>query len=359
MTFRASSAQRLALCPGSARAEAGLPETTSPDAEAGTRMHAIIAAIINQEQFTGLTPTRDELDTASLMIVRAEAAIGERCDQWASKATEARVARGVWTGHVDLVVVPRSQDCKHVVDWKTGWGDVPDAADNAQMRAYACMVTPTHDPVPVHCHVVTRTGITSTVYDAAGLATAWQELEGIARDAYDAYAQRIPCPAACKYCRAFGNAERCHESVRLIPEAAEVLPRAVAGVQGLVPAKLAELLTLAALVEKLAKKVRDEAKRRLEADPSSVPGWALKPGATRRTVADARKAVDALVDAGLPESQAVRALAFSIPEAAAVASDALNLKRRDGEAWVLGALAAVPELVESKTVAPSLVERKP
>ena len=359
MTFRASSAQRLALCPGSARAEAGLPETTSPDAEAGTRMHAIIAAIINGGRLPDLNPTADELEAAAQMIVRAETAMGFRLDAHATAETEVELAADVWTGHCDLIAQCPARDALHVVDWKTGWGDVPDAADNAQMRVYACLVSAREVGNTIHVHVVTRTGVTSATYDPSAIEASWVELDAIAKDAAAAYAQRITCPSACKYCRAFGNAERCPESVRLIPQAAEVLPRAVAGVQGLVPAKLAELLTLAALVEKLAKKVRDEAERRLEGDPASVPGWALKPGATRRTVTDARKAVDALVCAGLPESQAVRALAFSIPEAAAVASDALNLKRRDGEAWVLGALAAVPELVESKTVAPSLVERKP
>ena len=39
----ASSMERYQLCPGSYMAERGLPEATSEDAEAGNRIHAVLA----------------------------------------------------------------------------------------------------------------------------------------------------------------------------------------------------------------------------------------------------------------------------------------------------------------------------
>jgi hypothetical protein len=55
-------------------------------------------------------------------------------------------------------------------------------------------------------------------------------------------------------------------------------------VHALTAGKLAELLPLCALVERLAKAVREEAKARLTADAKAVPGYALKPGAVRRSI---------------------------------------------------------------------------
>lgn len=358
IAFRASAAARLALCPGSGLAEAGLPDTTSDDAAAGTRMHAILAMRVDPDAPAVANITEEEADLADAMQAKAEAAMGfalAETTAYDSAQAEVSVSARLWTGTADAVVWTRDE--AHLIDWKTGYGrDVPDADSNAQLRVYALGLWEWFKPALIHAHLVTRAKATSVTFDAAAMRAAAGELDAIRVAAMDPAAKRAPCAQACKYCKAFGVAVRCPESVALPTVARATIPEAAEAVAALPAAKLADLLGLAALVEKLAKKLRDEAKARLEADASAIPGWTLKPGTMRRTVEDVPAAVSALIGAGLSESDALRCCDLSLPEAARVASDARNLKRKDGEAWVAGVLAG---LIEAKRSAPQLVEVVP
>lgn len=352
-TFRASGAQRLSLCPGSARAEAGLPEDSNPDAASGQRIHAILACIVMGAPVTGAPA---DMDVAASMFGHAEEALGFPMLSDPTREAEVEMADGLWTGHLDAWLRHPAGTEYHVIDWKTGWADVVDAAANAQLRVYACLVARfMDDGLPVCGHIVTRTGATSVRYEPDAMRAAWDEMESVAQAALADEAKRIPSPLACKYCRAFGT-ERCPETLALPAVAKAAMPDADEKVRALVPSQLAELLGLATLVERLAKKLREEAKVRLEADPNAIPGWTLKPGAVRRSIEETATAVDRLVKAGLPQDAVLAACSLSVPEAAKVASDVRNLKRKDGEAWVM---AALDGLVEEKRAAPSLAEAMP
>jgi hypothetical protein len=276
------------------------------------------------------------------------------------------VSFGAWTGTADLLAVLRHGDGRralHIVDWKSGFSEVPAAAVNAQARAYVSGISgallesfgvaPVIGAPLVIVHIITPRGFTSAGFDGPAMEAARAEMMTLAAAVRREDAPRFPSAAACQYCRAAGNPERCPESVALPESVAATLPAALAaGVETLPANRLAALLAAALLVEKLAKPIRAEARRRLAAGPDSVPGWCLAPGKVARSVADTAAAVDTLRAAGLSDADALSACRLSLPDAESAIASRFDVSKRRAAEIVENALAG---LIEFKASSASLI----
>lgn len=219
--MRASKFQRYALCPGSyPREHAGeiagqesnqenAPEETTPEAESGTTIHAALAG---QEHRRLTVPEEQVFERCQDAIGAYLEELGEPGHQLVEKrmvipAKHLGLMGLEITGHPDLVVVYPEKKLAVIFDYKTGWGDVPKAYVNLQLRIYAIAVRMKFgadvervDVVILQPRVNRQPDV--TVYDVPALRQAFQEVKEIAKRALAADPDKDlhPSEEACKYC---------------------------------------------------------------------------------------------------------------------------------------------------------------
>ena len=301
----ASGMERLALCPGSFLLEVEHGEkTTSDDAALGNRVHDWLAFRRGQ-----LTPDEQELADACneqtkrlfddwsdshRLSVNTETIREQRL--WARDADGLGLA---WSGKPDFVAIIECADGKRraiVVDFKTGRGDVTEAAGNMQLRALAVLVAEEFSVSEVRVAIVQPLAGRPTVcdYDDIALAVAKVEIDAIVRRATTPGQERRPNPAACKYCSAKAA---CPEGRRLVMALAEPIPRSF-GAMLLTPEEMAGFLHAARAAEAIIESVRDKARRMLEEDEKAIPGWRLKPGVARESITNPQLVFDRVAALG-------------------------------------------------------------
>ena len=290
IVLRASSAARYAACPASYHRENGLPDRAiAPEIRAaGERIHAFIAATLRGADMDAFEIPDDDRNTAEYLIGRARGILAEHgnATQWLMLDNPEPLTGFGWSGHPDAVA--RCQDGSMAVfDWKGGWLDVPDADANLQLRVYAVMLYMTHKPAQLYCHIVGRTGTTSTLYTPNDIEDAAREIGIIWENVFAARAAKVnPGESQCRYCRAFCTA-RCPETCALIPSAAKTLP-SVAQIGALPSADVARSLPLVAMVKAAITALEARAKALLADNPEAFGGaWVLEEGNTRREITDA------------------------------------------------------------------------
>lgn len=338
-TLRASEAQRIALCPGSARACYGLSEETSEYAARGNRIHEWLAASFRGDD--GPSLSEEEQDTANRLLERIQPYMPgtPRC---------IRVEEGFfngnfpWTGHADLVVNDTFGDWL-VVDWKTGWGEQEMPEANAQLRVYAVLVWlqyhRTHDIRQIRATIASPRGVMEPViYTAADLYEAEVELHEIHVAAMASGAARLPHPEACKFCRAFGG-PTCPETCKAI----EALPEPAVSLEGLPCADLAAMGRLAKLAEKRIDQVKAEIRSRLD-DGKEVPGCSLGSPSEVKEIADIGKAFELLPE--LSQEQFLGACTVSLPKLADAYAAVLDRPKGKARAEVESILS---EVIVNKT----------
>jgi len=301
----ASSMERLALCPGSFLLEAQHGEkTTTADADLGNRIHEWLAW-----KRVPLAPEEQELaDTCNEQTKRL-------FDEWSDShrgavnfdtvrevriwARDADGLERTWSGKPDFVAIIECADGKRralVVDYKTGRGDVTQAAGNMQLRALAVLVAEEYSVQEVRVAIVQPLAGRPTVcdYDDIALAVAYVEINAIVRRAMTPGQERKPNPSACKYCSAKAA---CPEGRNLALAMAQPLPRNFGAIL-LTPEEMAGFLHAARAAEAIIESVRDKARRMLEADEKAIPGWRLKPGVARESITDPQKVFDRVAALG-------------------------------------------------------------
>ena len=346
----ASSMERYLLCPGSYAAERGLPETTSDDAEAGNRIHAVLAG-------ETVTPplSDDEERTMEACRTQAEQLIAELVPGNDAIHRERRLWFGnQWSGKPDLVAV----DCVFadalVIDYKTGRGEVATADGNMQLRALAVLGAEEYKLSLVAVAIVQPLAGPPSVciYSAGDLKKARKEVLGIIDAIHKPDAPRIPSPKACQYCKAKGT-ERCPESIAVV----ESLPMEVSR-DGreivLTPERLAELLEKLPMVEKVIDAIRGKARRMLEAG-ETVPGWTLKPGSERETIADPTTVYNRASAAGVNSEAFMACVSITKTKLKDAVKSATGDKGKALDARLDSILAGC---TEEKQAAPSLAKVK-
>lgn len=334
--LRASEAQRIALCPGSARASYGLPDSTSEYAERGNRIHAYLAAAFSGADCPSLA--EEEQDTANRLMQRIEPYLPMTPRQIFVEQ-ELRVEDFPWTGHADLILFGPEGDCL-LVDWKAGWGDQEEPSGNAQLRVYAVLAwrffSKNHEISRIRATIANPRGVMEpVVYMASDLYEAEAELDHIHADAMKASAPRIPSPDACKYCRAFGTAT-CPETCKSIEAVMDREP----DLPALPAATLADMGRLAKLAEKRIEQVKNEIRTRLERG-EEVPGCSIGNPSVVKEIADIGKAFELLPE--LSQDQFLSACTVSLPKLADNYAGARDISKAEARRMVEAILEAVIE----------------
>lgn len=130
-----STAERRIMCPGSAIAEAGRPDTKSQAAEDGTRKHGLIERVMRGVLPPEAVPPEDfdDVDAARRMFFELCAAKGL---QVMPVRFEQRVALDVPGVFGTIDVLGLGDNVGLICDWKFGYAPV-DAAHNIQLGTYA------------------------------------------------------------------------------------------------------------------------------------------------------------------------------------------------------------------------------
>ena len=357
----ASGMERLALCPGSFLLEVEHGEKTTSDAAAlGNRIHDWLAWRKVQ-----LTPEEQEIadaceDHAKRVFEEWEAAgPGHNSDVIREQRMWARDADGLdrtWSGKPDFVaVVQRDNGTRRalVIDYKTGRGDVTQAAGNMQLRALAVLVAEEFSVQEVRVAIVQPLAGRPTVcdYDDIALAVAKVEIDAIVRRATTPGQERRPNPAACKYCSA---KHACPEGRNLALAMAQPLARD-GGVILLTPEEMAGFLHAARAAEAIIESVRDKARRMLEVDEKAIPGWRLKPGVARESITDPQKVFDRVAALGATPERFLSAVTVAKGKLESIVRDLTREKGKGLKAKMDGILDGA---TETKHAAPSLAPEK-
>lgn len=205
--FSFSAAHRWMACPGSIVASEGIPNTSSPQAEKGTRLHAAAADVLMGKAHD-LTGEEAEMvdEYTDFVLNKASAPMTKLLVEQRVTLTEE-----VW-GTCDAIVI--QPYIMHIIDFKTGTQRVG-AKHNAQLLGYAAAalnefnVLPSpvcHNvrPVDVQLHIVQPSigwvdSWTIPVRDVADFA---KKVKESVKDACSDSPTYSPSEEACKYCPA-------------------------------------------------------------------------------------------------------------------------------------------------------------
>jgi len=321
----ASAMHRLANCPASlalskAARAAGMAPPAGPEATAGTRIHKA-SETANLE---GLSD--EECSMTSMCLRQAGDLLDAWCERFGWKSDslhEHRFAmkldgecylmansddiRGevICTGQVDTLIVSIGEHGAHgvIFDYKTGPGEVDDAADNEQLRALAAMVSGALRLDSVRVAIIQPLAGAPTVADygqkelLGAVDWAWRVAvraigsNGILPHAGD-HCQYCPARAMCPALREAATSAPDYLDVDSLPagnEKAAMTARAIA-----LPAdELSRLLHGRRMIGYYLAAIESAARIRLEAG-EPVPGWELRERLGKREIADPSAAAAAV-----------------------------------------------------------------
>ena len=274
---RSSNLHRRKLCPGSGRAEAGLPEEHSDDAAEGTLLHALMADSIadapklNAEQ-------ESVLESASETRMNAISKVASEIQSTAPTALKYElelVLHGglepILIGHTDLQAIFGTK-AAYIQDTKFGRIPVEPADVNLQIASYAVMSWRDTGISDVFAAINQprlrrEQRLTMARYNEQQLRNAEQEIIGIIEAAEKPDATRIPGEAQCKYCLA---RHTCNERQEYFKQFSQMTIHASG--QLVDNATLEALYDRCGLAKKLIGEIEAEMKRRLETDPDAFGG---------------------------------------------------------------------------------------
>lgn len=350
----ASGMERIALCPGSFTAELTVktPEVPSVYAERGTRIASVVEKIISTGGHTSPWLGSEDVDDQFAVTIynhtlKAYEAAAPHVGMFASlHAPESLIAveRRLWSvgdrfsGKPDVLVVNGKSAV--IIDHKSGWGDVTEAAHNWQLRTLAVLAFQRMavDRVAVAIVQPTAGQPTVGVFDETSLIAAQSTINDAIDRATKNNDQRLPSPKACKFCK---FRPQC-------PEAKQVLVNLSTNTN--IPTDLPLALEMIEVADMIAEDIRSQAKACLAADPKSVPGWKLRPGAVRHTVKNPAAAYAQIKDVVTP-IEFTNCCTVKFGELTKVYGKATGLKGKDAKAAIVSRLG---EELEEKVTSPVL-----
>lgn len=328
MNIHPSTLPRLESCPGSFEAEKGLADTTGPEAESGSRVHAALRDLVTMQtlEMTAIDfelkaehlAGKKKLTDRETFIVKWFGEIVRKVCQehggiaFFTKETPVSMpfAGVVLEGTPDIWLVFKDGSV-HVFEYKSGHGEQDTADNHAQGQAYGVLVADTlKDAMPVTVHILAAGNTngeahTFTEYNPDDLEWIRANIRDTLAAVLKKNAPRTPGHNQCQYCKARGT-DRCPETVEAVTKFADRTrdmesPDVVFG--ALEPEQKAAAVANCKLVMAVAKRILDAAKKALKADPAAIPGWEMAPGRKTRTIEDAGKAYELLADIGLLPSE--------------------------------------------------------
>lgn len=202
--YSASSLDRLALCPPSARLGKDIPDTTSVHAEKGTRIHELGEMLLNGESVDIVGIDTDELQMATAYAEYVWEVAGETGTIFVEESFHDTLAfyHPDLGGTADAVVI--IGDEIHIIDLKTGKSPVL-AMENKQMLTYALGAVKKHGIekfAVVHLHIYQPGNISHIEYPTSRIKDWAVELIKIAARADDPFEKPNPTAKGCFFCKA-------------------------------------------------------------------------------------------------------------------------------------------------------------
>ena len=136
--FGPSSLERRDLCPGSWEVEQAIPDMTTPEASSGTRLHGLIASVLSSSrEFTEADCTDEEVALINKCIDLENELCADKKELWIEQHLTYYDydSQPLYDGTADVVCVKEEEVL--IIDWKTGFNPVVEAANNLQGAAYA------------------------------------------------------------------------------------------------------------------------------------------------------------------------------------------------------------------------------
>lgn len=296
----ASSAAYDVLCPGRHRAQQAFPETEqSSDAAYGTRVHDALA---NQKDDM-LSPDQQSCYESCNSIVNkilpqffgaeiknALAVPNRELRLWIKWADNLQ-----HSGQLDAVYKKATRAL--IIEYKTLPSDIPDSSKNMQLRDQAVLLdfsVPLLSEVGV---VVVQPLVTHSpeicVYKRADLVRARDELYARVNASNNPNSPRKAGDVQCKFCRAKSGCPEYNawagKEVAATPETESLIEKPVFQWS---PEERSIFLTRAGVIEKWIDNCKLELKKMLKADPESIPGYELKPGAMKGMIINPQAVFD-------------------------------------------------------------------
>lgn len=262
--YSASSLDRLALCPPSARLGKDIPDTSSVHAEKGTRIHAAGEALLLGDPVDGLDD--DEFQMAKAYAEYVWEVAGETGTIYVEESfhMELAIYHPDLGGTADAVVI--DGDAIHIIDLKTGKAPVS-VINNKQMMTYALGALTKHGFhfTEVVLHIYQPNNISREIYGTDDINLWSADLIEIARRADDPFEKPNPSSKACHFCKAKTVCPAMHE--KAIENAK----------QDFAENNLEKLLDDAKLAITWAEAIQEQAKQAI-LDGKDAGKWTLKNG---------------------------------------------------------------------------------
>jgi hypothetical protein len=369
----ASSLERLHNCPGSWLATKDLPDESNADSEAGTRIHRALET----GDMTGLSA--DEEQTAEMCRAQGDKVLGDwnpDMDGIAYKeqrlgltriggvvdVTDDTKADLVFTGQADLIVIDGNRGL--VLDYKTGRGEVADAAENLQLRGLAVMAARRWRLESVRVAIVRPWAGPASVadYDAGALISSRNWMMRLLEAVKAATPNDLNPGAWCHYCKAKAICPALrsvalepveHMALTLPADDATARAALFARAMEMTPQRLTALYRGLKLVGWYQAAIEGAMRKRVE--EGEIPGFRMKPGQIREKITD--------VGAVWAKCEGLGVKAQDFTGACSVTKDALKTLLRDATGSKGKALDATIKNVlhgatESKETAQQIEEVK-
>ena len=313
--IRASSIHRYRRCAGAPAAEASLPKEFTHRTAKWTGDGTLVHEALCDDSKVAALPD-DLMEIVESMSLAAEYTIDkilplgqegiERLECVRERTAPFLVyydGKPFIAGHPDLIQYGTiyGRRVAVILDFKSGYLDVPASECNDQLRAYSVGVWQESigqdEPLAeVYAAIVPRFGRSTPVqYETDDLKRALLDLWEVHEATRNALAVRNPSVDACRYCPARATSA-CPETLHP-PETLINMPSLI----NLSPKQKGELLTVCEQVAGNIKALREILYAELEASPEAVEGWWLAPGNVSKPINDTGKCYNVVAEYIEPE----------------------------------------------------------
>lgn len=291
----ASNAEADLQCAGRHRAQAGLPDVklNEDEADFGTSVHEALAG---KKDPASLTFEQREIYEACENIAYDQ--VGKHFKGFPTTTLREQRFWATWelikhSGQVDRL--DRRHHQALILDYKALWGEIPESPRNLQLRDLACLAYLNLPLLKEVAVAVIQPRVTRhpeiCVYAEADLHRATAEMFARVAASNSEAAPRTPGEVQCKYCLA---KSRCQEYIRWV---GSMMPAAPANLFDVpvgqwTPEQRTKFCDKVGVMEAWLSQTKAAMKALLEADPTAIPGWHLKPGAKRNNIAKAQDLFD-------------------------------------------------------------------
>ena len=235
------------------------------------------------------------------------------------------------TGQADVVWL-RGKEAL-IIDYKTGWGQLPAASDSWQLMTYAAMVAQEYEVVSVRVafiqggrmaseHIFSKQDLDTLVaFVFPGLL--------LLREDNPFESSFHPDPDGCKYCPCRLRCPALNAQFMLMEPKKSVddifLP-------SLANTQLEEIKVALTQLAAFERALNDEMLARAEENPEAFAQFYMAPGRSRRTVTDASALCEQLLADGVEPDDIYKAIKLSVTEAEALHKAATGLKGKVAKA---------------------------